>query len=311
MNLQARPYHDATDLTRMKQRLMAGTQANLSASYMHPGYLEWDTQYPPDEAANQRNLRLWERVDIEPPTLEAWAIHLRREGSFDLFVSPAVHGTPAHAAVMDEYVAWATERARESGLNTLWPFWAMTHDTVLTSLMTERGFVVEEVDPPVPLFARTLDALPAVSLPAGFTVRGVHDSADGRRRAAVTYAAFGYTNDWEAYAAEYAQFISSAAYAGERDIIAIAPDSRGAAACTIWLDPVNGVGLFEPVATHLDFQGQGLGKAVMTEGLQRMKLAGMTRAIVGFDPNNKAALALYTSLGFSAAAYFTVARKEV
>ncbi|MEZ4617399.1 MAG: GNAT family N-acetyltransferase [Caldilineaceae bacterium] len=177
--------------------------------------------------------------------------------------------------------------------------------------MIERGFVVEEVDPPVPLFARTLDALPTVGVPAGFTVRGVRNPDDGRRRAAVTYAAFGSDDDWEAYAAAYAQFVGSAAHDGEHDLIVVAPDGRGAATCTIWFDPVNGVGLFEPVATHPDFQGQGLGKAVITEGLHRMKLAGMTRAIVGFDPNNKAALALYTSLGFSAAAYFTVARKEV
>ncbi|MEZ4713738.1 MAG: GNAT family N-acetyltransferase [Caldilineaceae bacterium] len=311
MNLQARPYRDAADLTQMKQLLMAGAQANPAISYMHPGCVDWYTQNPPDAAANQRNLRLWERVDSEPPTLAAWAIHLRHEGSFDLFVSPAVHGAPAHAAVMDEYVAWAAARARESGLNTLWPFWAMTHDTVLTELMKERGFVVEEVDPPVPLFERRLDALPTIGLPAEFTVRGVSNLEDGRRRAAVTYAAFGCTDDWEAYAAEYAQFIDAAVYDGERDLIVIAPDGRGAAACTIWFDPVNGVGLFEPVATHPDFQGQGLGKAVMAEGLRRMQAAGMIRAIVGFDPNNKAALALYTSLGFGASAYFTVARKMV
>lgn len=295
----------------MKQLLMTGAQANPTISYMHPGCLDWDTHCPPDETANQRNLRLWECVDAEPPTLEAWSIHSRREGSFDLFVSPALYGTPTRAAVMDEYVVWATARARESGLNTLWPFWAMTHDTVLTALMTERGFVVEEVDPPVPLFERTLDALPAVGLPAGFTVRGVSGPDDGRRRAAVTHAAFGCNDEWEAYAAEYAQFISSAAYDGERDLIVVAPDGRGAAACTIWLDRVNGVGLFEPVATHPDFQGNGLGKAVMAEGLRRMKAAGMTRAIVGFDPDNKAALALYTSLGFGACAYFTIARKTV
>ncbi|HRW10533.1 MAG TPA: hypothetical protein P5121_35765 [Caldilineaceae bacterium] len=204
MNLHTRPYRDATDLARMKQLLMTGAQTNPAISYMHPGCVDWDTQCPPDEAANQRNLRLWERVDTEPPTLAAWAIHLRREGSFDLFVSAAVYGTPAHAAIMDEYVAWATARARESGLNTLWPFWAMTYDTVLTELMAARGFVIEVVDPPVPLFARTLETLPPISLPAGFAVRGVQDAADGRQRAAVTYAAFGCTDDWEAYAAEYA-----------------------------------------------------------------------------------------------------------
>ena len=49
----------------------------------------------------------------------------------------------------------------------------------------------------------------------------------------------------------------------------------------------------------------------MAEGLRRMRAAGMRRAIVGFDPNNKAALALYTSMGFQASAYFATVRKEL
>ena len=111
----------------MKQLLMAGAQAKIHASYMHPGCLDWDTQYPPNEVANQRNLRLWERVEIEPPILEAWAFHSRREGSFDLFVHPMIYNTSRHEAVMDEYVAWAEARARESGQTTLWLFWAMIY----------------------------------------------------------------------------------------------------------------------------------------------------------------------------------------
>jgi len=39
--------------------------------------------------------------------------------------------------------------------------------------------------------------------------------------------------------------------------------------------------------------------------------AGMRRAAVGFDPNNQPARALYASLGFQAASYFTVARKAL
>src|SRR5689334_11773385 len=103
MNLLARPYRDATDMARMRQLLMDGRQANISASYMHPGCLDWDTHCPPDPQADQRNLRLWERAGGESPMLEAWAIFSRHEGSFDLFVSPALHGTPAHGIVMDEY----------------------------------------------------------------------------------------------------------------------------------------------------------------------------------------------------------------
>nr|MDQ2999218.1 GNAT family N-acetyltransferase [Chloroflexota bacterium] len=66
-----------------------------------------------------------------------------------------------------------------------------------------------------------------------------------------------------------------------------------------------------PVGTHPDFQGQGLGKAVMAEGLRRMQAAGMRRAVVGFDPNNAAALALYTSMGFRASCYFAIAHKDL
>ena len=311
MKLQARPYREPADLIPMRQLLMAGTQAKIPASYMHPGCLDWDTHYSPDEQENRRNLQLWERVDEEPPIVEAWAMFWRHEGTFDLFVSPALHGTPLHATVMDEYVAWAEARAQAAGIKQISPFWAIDFDTVLVRLMQERGFVITPVDLPAPLFERTLDALPTIGLPDGFTVQGVHNLDDGRLRAVVTHGAFRPNDDWETYAAEYAQFIGSAVYDGERDLFVRSPDGRGASACGIWFDEVNKVGLFEPVATHPDFQGKGLGKAVMAEGLRRMKAAGMQRAIVGFDPNNAAALALYTAMGFRASCYFVMARKEV
>ena len=311
MNLQARPYRDPADLIPMRQLLMAGTQANIPASYMHPGCLDLDTHYPPDEQENRRNLQLWERVDEEPPIVEAWAMFWRHEGTFDLFVSPALHGTPLHATVMDEYVAWAEARAQAAGIKQISPFWAIDFDTVLVRLMQERGFVITPVDLPAPLFERTLDALPTIGLPDGFTVQGVHNLDDGRLRAVVTHGAFRPNDDWETYAAEYAQFIGSAVYDGERDLFVRSPDGRGASACGIWFDEVNKVGLFEPVATHPDFQGKGLGKAVMAEGLRRMKAAGMQWAIVGFDPTNVAALALYTSMGFGASAYFTFPHKAL
>ena len=311
MHLQARPYRDPVDLAAMRQLLMAGTQAHIAASYMHPGYLDWDTHCPPDEQENRRNLYLWERVDTTPPTLAAWAMFWRNEGTFDLFVSPAVHGTPLHALVMDEYVAWAEARARAGGLNQIAPFWALAYDEVLVRLMQERGFAIVPVDLPAPLFERPLDDLPTIPLPAGFTVQGVNNLDDGRLRAAVTHGAFRPHGDWETYAAEYQQFIGSAVYDGERDLFVRSPDGRGASACTIWFDPVNRIGLFEPVATHPAFQGKGLGKAVMAEGLRRMRAAGMQRAVVGFDPNNAAARALYTSMGFQASCYFVMAQKAL
>ena len=129
-----------------------------------------------------------------------------------------------------------------------------------------------------------------IRLPDGFTVQGVSNLADGKLRAAVLHSHFRPNGAWHEFWAEYAQFMGSVVYDGERDLFVRSPDGRGASACTIWFDPVNAVGLFEPVATHPDFQGRGLGKAVMAEGMRRMQAAGMRRAIVGFDPNNLAAM---------------------
>ena len=311
MKIQARPYHNHADLLRMQHLVMVGCQANIPASYLHPGSLTWATYYPPADQAMPHNLHLWERVDVDPPTLAAWAILAHNEGSFDLFVHPTIHGTPLHEMIMDEYLTWAEARARAVGLKTLWPFWAMEYDLVLVQLLKERGFVSIEEGLPAPLFERSLDDLPTVPLPKGFTLHEVRNLDDGRLRAQVTHAAFNSSAEWEVYAAEYARFISSTVYKGDCDLFVRSPEGRGASACTIWFDEVNGVGLFEPVATHPDFRGRGLGKAVMAEGLRRMKGAGMQRAVLGFDPNNVAALALYTSLGFEASCYFTFPAKEL
>ncbi len=79
---------------------------------------------------------------------------------------------------------------------------------------------------------------------------------------------------------------------------AAAPDGRIAAFCIAWLDPLNRVGLFEPVGTHLDFQRKGLGRAVVFEGLRQLRAAGMQTAIVGAESDNPPAYHLYVSVGF-------------
>ena len=212
---------------------------------------------------------------------------------------------------MDEYAAWGEARARAGGLKQVQPFWALAHDKVMQRLLLGHGFALLELEPPPPLFARSPDELPTVPLPAGFHIQDVGSLVDGRLRAMVTHAAFRPHEDEERYWAAYAQFIASAVYDGARDLFVRAPDGRGAAACTIWFDTVNGVGLFEPVATHPDFQRMGLGKAVMAEGMRRMRAAGMRSAVLGFDPNNVAARALYKSLGFGAACFFAVYSKDL
>jgi ribosomal protein S18 acetylase RimI-like enzyme len=92
--------------------------------------------------------------------------------------------------------------------------------------------------------------------------------------------------------------MQSPVYDPELDVVAVAPDGRIGAFCIVWPDPVNKVGLFEPVGTHPDFQRRGLGKAVMSEALRRLRERGMTEACVCTNANHTPAVRLYESVGF-------------
>ncbi len=105
--------------------------------------------------------------------------------------------------------------------------------------------------------------------------------------------------------------MASPAYVPELDLVTESPDGQFASFCMCWLDPVNRVGLFEPVGTHPDFQRLGLGKAVMLEGLRRMQTGGMQTAIVGAESDNLAAQSLYRSMGFQAVNRLWTYRKVV
>jgi mycothiol synthase len=319
MTSNGRAYHDDADLARLRDLLLLGKAAEIPASYMHPGELYWMTYYPPDEEANRRNIRIWE---FAPPSggagggdLAAWAIYCALEGTFDLFVHPTLHGTPQHEAIMADYVAWAEGRAREAGLDHLSPFWVLNYDTVMDGLLKAHGFVPLD-GTPGPLFGRSLEGeLPPVEMPEGYTVQGVHSVEDGRLFAAITHGAFRPDEEWDLYWGRYARYMASPIYDGECHLFVRSPDgkgaARGAAACSIWYDEVNCIGLFEPVATHPDFQRRGLGKAVMAEGLRRLKAGGMRHAILGTDPSNEPAKALYRAMGFRVESKFVFYRKEL
>ena len=83
-------------------------------------------------------------------------------------------------------------------------------------------------------------------------------------------------------------------YRRDLDLVVVAPEGELAAFCTIWYDDVTRNGYFEPVGTSPSYQRKGLGKAIMSEGLRRLKNMDSVHATVaGFSV---AANALYTSV---------------
>ncbi len=80
--------------------------------------------------------------------------------------------------------------------------------------------------------------------------------------------------------------------------MAVTPEGEFAAYSICWLDPQNKVGEFEPVGTRAAYRGKGIGKAVMYEGMRRLKALGAETAIVISVGSNVASRRLYASVGF-------------
>src|SRR5260370_16364202 len=89
-----------------------------------------------------------------------------------------------------------------------------------------------------------------------------------------------------------------AGFRADVDLVAVLPDGAFAAYAICWFDPVNHSGLFEPVGTGAAFRRRGLGKAVVCEGLRRLRATGARTAIVCCTGGNAAARALYEAAGF-------------
>jgi mycothiol synthase len=67
--------------------------------------------------------------------------------------------------------------------------------------------------------------------------------------------------------------------------------------CVIWYDEKLRIGMFEPVCTRKDYRMRGIGKAMLTEGLRRLKEMGAEKAYVHSWGDGRCKF--YNSAGFS------------
>ncbi|MGH9187222.1 MAG: GNAT family N-acetyltransferase [Acidimicrobiales bacterium] len=88
-------------------------------------------------------------------------------------------------------------------------------------------------------------------------------------------------------------------YRADLDLAVYDTDGEVAAYGLFWADPHTGVGLVEPMRTEEPFQQRGLGRAVLTAGLDRLAAAGCERFKVSYLPDNDAARHLYLGAGFT------------
>lgn len=275
-----RAWRDWRDLPRMQDLLARALRDRPSQADLHPGDLAWWLGWPPKahkELAEtttlweaEGRLRAWITVDGD----DVGECVDDVDGATELWsdIDRCLDGRPGltRFARADDDVS--LDRLAAAGYRRI------EGGSMLGFSLDLTGLEVGEPDP---------------------RVRPVAPGDDLRPRASVTRAAFNVDRPLERYVAEYASFVASPAYPSGWDLVAWASPSA-AAACTIaWPDPVSLVGNFEPVATHPDFQRRGYATAVLREGIRRLQLAGMTRAIVRTPVGNQAGVALYRSAGFA------------
>ncbi len=296
-----RSYSGALDLERLIEFASGTIRAHWPQStYMKGGDIVW-ALYASRFAPNE-NVRIWSDGGLllgyaifEPPLL------------FYYDVRPDDAG-----ALSEEILAWAESRRRDVGsLSTEFApvaYRSLGTDTVsTTALQSDRNRITflehrgyeRTTDRFEILFACDLaDLALERQVPSpDLTIRHVTDTdfeerVDVHRDAWSVWGKSGLTID------TYRLLRSAPLYEPELDIVLEDSNGRFLAYSICWIDHANAIGHFEPVGCRPDFAGRGFARAVIFEGMRRMRDRGISTALVATPSINQRAIALYKSCGF-------------
>lgn len=155
------------------------------------------------------------------------------------------------------------------------------HDAPLQALLRERGYQKDGTHGYYDS-EYVIDKAPAVELPQGYAVRSMAQGGDVALRCKVQGLGFNHPDpaDW-CTVLQYKRVQEAPDYRPDLDLYVRGPDGEYVSCCIVWYDARNRLGIFEPVCTHPDFRRQGLGRAVIMEGIRRVAALGAETAQVG------------------------------
>ncbi len=282
----ARNLSGEADVERLKDFLMA-SRPEGQAAYMHVGDLLWGmrmhTQMNP-----QRDHRIW--FDAEGGV--AGFARLHPPADVLMQVRPSLRGA---GVLEDEMLAWAVaERARHGSAGE--PTRAITtaaagSDAVTLAWLQSRGFAPNGDDLAI-LTRPLLDPVETLPLADGAVARAVAGEAEYPERVSIHREVWAPS---KVTLEGYALTRGAPGYEPELDLAVVLPSGAFAAYCVCWLDPLNRVGEFEPVGTRNAFRRKGYGRAVLLEGMRRLRERGMREALVYCRAHN---VDFYQSAGF-------------
>jgi ribosomal protein S18 acetylase RimI-like enzyme len=280
--LTQRPAATIDDLRTATDLMSEAWRAGSPLVAESPAAIEWwyALTYPDPL---EDHLRLW----FEGSRPVAWSWHEPPELETHVWSGDLDRDTTVYRAIVQAAID-------EAGGGEVGAF-AAEDDPASIGVLSELGFEPEgrrlsqwqrhaSDGPPAP-----------VRLADGYRIRGLAGDAEFAARVAVHRAAFPTSR---LTAEKYARLLTVPHYRLEDDLVVEAPDGTLAAFALGWLDQVGRVAEFEPVGTAPGHQRRGLSRALVTAGLARFFDAGARTVQVYADASERAAEALYSSVGF-------------
>jgi mycothiol synthase len=293
----SRLYEGEYDLRQMQVLLMEARSRTNDWHYAHVGELMWEFFLVTCHLDPQEHIRLWH----DQGKLVAYAV-LGDDPTFDCQVLPEVEWS----GIEEEAMAWAETRIGE--LRERDPErWsggivsgARQDDPERIAFLERHGFRYSGQFAEVNMLRATAEPIPESMVPPGYQVRGLDEAGDASNRAGAERDVWLPWTDGNVTDDDYARLMRMPGYDRELDVAAFAPDGIIGAYVTCWIDPVNRIGDFGPVGARPAYRRQGLTRAVLLEGLRRLKARGMDRVCVSTGISNTPARRLYESVGFQA-----------
>jgi len=261
----------------------AGRAFGPECGYMHPGDIQWSLR---EVVQPLERVQLWERggravgFTIIDPT-----------GYVAAQVAPAERSS--RFALLDSAERALPATAREVELS------AYDSDPELRSWLTEYGYKATGSSSLELLLELSREPSP-VTPAAGFMLRQLDAAEDDayaalHRDAWSTWGPSSYTSE------VHGRLVGMPGFRRDFIRVAVAPDGTLAASCIGWFDPPTRSVLIEPLGTSQRFRKLGLGRSVVLDLVRHSWESGALAIFVRGVDVNEAAVALYTSSGFSAA----------
>ncbi len=296
-SLTSRFYESENDLQQMQSLLMEARSRTNDWHYAHVGELMWGFFMVTCHLNPQEYIRLW--YD-DASKLVGYAV-LGEDPSFDCQVLPEFEWSGIEAEAM----VWAETRIAELRQHDVHRWsgkfvsGARQDDAKRIAFLEQHGFRCGDAERAEVNMLRSLDEpIPESTLPASYQVRAVAEVGETSNRAVAQREVWHQWTVGNVSDADYARLMRLPGYYRELDVVAVAPEGAIAAYVHCWIDPVNRIGDFGPVGALPAYRRQGLTRAVLLEGLRRLKARGMARVCVSTGVSNTPARRLYESVGF-------------